>query len=132
VNLTLSRGEHMSVTVGPGPWRSRVIAVTCVTAAVLSGPSTAQSPQRFDLRIEHGRLAGNLKTIRVGRNDAVEITWSADRRTVLHLHGYDIQTTVEAGQPQIMSFLARATGRFPIETHDGQDTVLLYLEVHPR
>ena len=110
------------------------MAVTCVTAAVLSGPRTAagQSPQRFDLRIEHGRLAGNLETIRVRRNDAVEITWSADRRTVLHLHGYDIQTTVEAGQPQIMSFLARATGRFPIETHDGQHTVLLYVEVHPR
>lgn len=110
------------------------MAVTCVTAAVLSGPRTVagQSPQRFDLRIEHGRLAGNLKTIRVRRNDAVEITWSADRRTVLHLHGYDIETTVEAGQPQTMSFLARATGRFPIETHDGQDTVVLYLEVHPR
>jgi hypothetical protein len=111
-----------------------VIALTCVTAAVLSGPppAAAESPQRFALRIEHGRLAGNLKAIRVRRNDAVEITWSADRRTVLHLHGYDIQTTVEAGQPQIMSFLARATGRFPIETHDGQHTILLYVEVHPR
>jgi len=112
----------------------RVIAIMCGTVAVLSGPRTAaaQSAQRFELRIEQGRLAGNVKTIRVRRNDAVEITWSADRLTVLHLHGYDIETTVEAGQPQTMSFLARATGRFPIETHDGQDTVVLYLEVHPR
>jgi hypothetical protein len=110
------------------------IAVTCLAAAVLSGHrrAAAQSPQRFELRLEHGRLAGNLKTLRVRRNDAVEITWSADRRMVLHLHGYDIETTVDAGQPQIMSFLARATGRFPIETHDGQHTVVLYLEVLPR
>jgi hypothetical protein len=125
----------MSVRVGPSDsWLLRVIGVTCVTAAVLSGSSraAAQSPQRFDLRIEHGRLAGNLKTIQVRRNDAVEITWSADRRTVLHLHGYDIETTVEPGQPQTMAFLARATGRFPIERHDGQHTVMLYLEVHPR
>ena len=91
-----------------------------------------QSPQRFDLRIENGRLAGNLKTIRVQLNDAVEINWSADRRTVLHLHGYDIETIVDAGEPQTMSFTARATGRFPIEAHGGRHTVVIHLEVHPR
>src|SRR5262249_3438929 len=63
--------------------------------ALLGSPTTVrqaqgQSPQRFDLRIENGPLAGNLQTIRVYRNDPMEINWSADRRTVLHLHGYDI------------------------------------------
>ena len=115
-----------------------LITVTCLASAALPGPWTAvgqgegQSLQRFDLRIENGRLAGNLKAIRVRRNDIVEINWSADRRTVLHLHGYDIETTVDAGRSQTMSFTARATGRFPIETHGGRHTVVLYLEVHPR
>ena len=71
--------------------------------------------------------------MRVQRYDAVEINWSANRRTMLHLHGYDIEITVEPDKPETMSFIARATGRFPIETHAPGDTgVLIYLEVHPR
>ncbi len=97
-------------------------------------PAVAQveAPKRFDLRIENDRLSVDLKVIRVRRGDAVEINWSANRRTVLHLHGYDIETVVEVGRPQTMSFTARATGRFPIETHGRHHSVLIYLEVHPR
>ena len=113
-----------------------LIAVTGLATTAISGYRSAAAqgdgPQRFELRIENGRLAGNLKTIRVRRNDAVEISWSADRRTVLHLHGYDIETIVEAGPPKVMSFTARASGRFPIEAHGGRHSVVLYLEVHPR
>ena len=97
-------------------------------------PAAAQveEPKRFDLRIENDQLSGDLKVIRVRRGDAVEINWSANRRTVLHLHGYDIETTVDPDKPQVMSFTARATGRFPIETHGRHHSVLIYLEVHPR
>jgi hypothetical protein len=97
-------------------------------------PAAAQveEPKRFDFRIENDRLSGDLKVIRVRRGDVVEINWSANRRTVLHLHGYDIETTVEPDKPRIMSFTARATGRFPIEMHGRHHSVLIYLEVHPR
>jgi hypothetical protein len=91
-----------------------------------------QEPKRFDLAIESERISGDLKVIRVRRGDTVEINWSADRRTALHMHGYDIETTVEPGKPQTMSFTARATGRFPIETHGQHHSVLIYLEVIPR
>jgi len=95
--------------------------------------------RRFELRIENGRLTDTRKVITVRRGDMVELTWHADRRTVLHLHGYDIEITVAADKPEVMRFGARATGRFPIETHAsrgarqaGRHAVLIYLEVHPR
>ena len=113
----------------------RVISGTCAVSLLIgftTAMAFAEGLQRFDLRVENGRLAGNLKTIRVQRNDAVEINWSADRRTVLHLHGYDIETVVEAGKLKTMSFTASATGRFPVESHGGRHVVLLYIEVHPR
>jgi hypothetical protein len=121
----------------PSKLISGLITAACLALAGTPSPRTAagqgdaQTLQRFDLRIENGRLAGNIRAIRVRRNDIVEINWSADRRTVLHLHGYDIEATVDPDRPQTMSFTARATGRFPIETHD-RHTVVLYLEVHPR
>ena len=105
-------------------------------AIVLGHWSTAAAQnaesKRFDLRIEDGRVSNDLQVIRVRRGDTVEIKWSTDRRTVLHLHGYDIETIVESGKPQTMSFTARATGRFPIETHGNRHFVVIYLEVYPR
>ncbi len=86
---------------------------------------------RLELRIENGRLSQNERTIRVSRDDVVEIAWSADRRTVLHLHGYDVESIIEPGAPSRMSFRARVAGRFPIETHGARHRVIAYLEVHP-
>ena len=101
------------------------------TDTCLAQTATAQ-PRRFDLRIENGRIANNVKTVQVQQDEAVELSWSADRRTAVHLHGYNIEVTVNPGQTEVMAFRARATGRFPIEAHGARHTVLFYLEVHPR
>jgi len=86
--------------------------------------------RRFELRVENGRLTNGWKTIQAQREDAVEIIWSTDRETSLHLHAYDIDLAVDPGQPQTMKFVARAAGRFPV--HDKNHKLLLYLEVLPR
>jgi FtsP/CotA-like multicopper oxidase with cupredoxin domain len=125
-------------------WKFAVLAGVMTAAVVAStGSAGAQGAgeeiKRFDLRIENGRLADSRKTIQIKRGDTVEISWSADRPTVVHLHGYGIEITADAVRPQTMSFNARATGRFAIETHGstdagggGRHAVLIYLEVHPR
>jgi hypothetical protein len=50
------------------------------------------------------------------------------------LHGYDIEHRLTSKTTTTMSFMARATGRFPIEIHGGdiRAGTLAYLEVHPR
>jgi hypothetical protein len=107
------------------------------TLACLCGPLHADEPKIFALRLEGGRLVEAPKILRVKRGDEVKILWTTDRRVTIHLHGYDIQTAPDPSHPQTMSFRARATGRFPIETHATGDPqahhrVLIYLEVHPR
>jgi len=113
-----------------------------IVAVAFAAPCQAQTDRvgRFDLQIENGRLTDSRKMIAVQRYDRVEIHWRADRRTILHLHGYDIETTIGPDKSETMTFVARATGRFAIEIHppagEGKsshhDTVLIYLEVHPR
>lgn len=115
-------------------WVTIAVIVTAIYIGS-AGKCLAQAApeiRRFDLRIENGRIADHVKTVRVRRDEAVELSWSADRRTMLHLHGYNIELTVDPGKLQVMAFRARATGRFPIETHGASHAVLLYLEVHPR
>lgn len=131
----------MVVSLADGkPFLLRPLMVVAIIFGVLmgsilaKGQISAESVQRFDLRIENNRLVGNLQTIRVRRDDAVAINWMADRLTVLHLHGYGIEKRVNAKTPMTMTFQAHATGRFPIEMHDerGNHKVVIYLEVHPR
>jgi FtsP/CotA-like multicopper oxidase with cupredoxin domain len=81
-----------------------------------------------------GRPAG---VIRLKRGETVELRWRSDEPATLHLHGYNIETQVAAGSTSSMRFVARATGRFAIETHGigankHLERTLLYLEVHPR
>jgi hypothetical protein len=93
----------------------------------------------FDLRIERGSVPANMRLVRVTQGDVVKLRWTADRATILHLHGYDIEMTVRPGAVADMSFTARATGRFPVSVHTPQaggghthEPPLLHVEVHPR
>jgi hypothetical protein len=93
----------------------------------------------FDLPIAGGRLPAGMRVIRVAQGDAVTLRWTSDRRITLHLHGYDIETSVAPGAPAKMIFSARATGRFAVTEHAPQAAgghshtpPLTHLEVRPR
>jgi hypothetical protein len=109
--------------------------VACGVALV---PGIAQAAQQtFELRIDHGRVPENMRLIRVLQDDVVTLRWTVDRPVTLHLHGYDIEKHVDPGTVGVMSFEARATGRFPIEVHGaggkgGSEEPLVYVEVYPR
>ena len=93
----------------------------------------------FDLKIEKGKVPQNMRLIRVKQGDVVKLQWSADRRTAIHLHGYDIEKTIEPGAVTDMTFVARATGRFTVVPHVGKEpsgghshgAVLVTIEVLP-
>lgn len=125
----------MSIRDAAAQWVSIAVIATAISIGINSdcvAQTVAAEARHFDLRIENGRVADNVRTVQVRQGEAVELRWSADRRTLVHLHGYDVEITVSPGQAQVMAFRARASGRFPIESHGDHHTVLVYLEVHPR
>ncbi len=95
----------------------------------------AENPDRqvFDLHIENDRLAQAQKVIRVRKGDVVELRWTADKPTAIHVHGYDLRARAVPNAAEKTVFEARATGRFPATIHGkgGKHVTLFYLEVHP-
>jgi hypothetical protein len=88
-----------------------------------------------DLPIQGGVLPAEQRVIRVQQGDAVTLRWTSDRALTVHLHGYDIEQRITPGTTAVMTFTARATGRFSIEIHESEGhraSALAYLEVHPR
>lgn len=114
-----------------------MVAFSCALAGLTAAAAQA-GEMVFDLKIENGRVAPNMRLIRVKEGTPVKLRWTSDRPITLHLHGYDIETRIEPGAVAEMAFVARATGRFPVEEHtpmrghSHSEAPLVRIEVHPR
>jgi hypothetical protein len=94
----------------------------------------------FDFKIAGGKVPPSMRLVRVKEGDSVKLRWVSDRPIVLHLHGYDIERKVEPGSVAEMAFVARATGRFPVEEHKTDakgghshgEAALVHIEVLPK
>jgi hypothetical protein len=106
----------------------------------VAGSEGKPAERIFDLRIEHGTVADDMRTLRVMRGDSVRLRWAVDAPVVLHLHGYDIERKIAPGAVTEFAFTAHAAGRFPVSVHEeGQspgaahdETPLVNVEVYPR
>jgi hypothetical protein len=112
--------------------------------AGLISPAVAQSvqPRQFAITIKERKVEAATSVIRVSQGDAVEIVLIGDEAAELHLHGYDRKLSLAPSVPGTIKFMAKIAGRFSLEAHrfgttssSGRhrgESVLLYVEVHPR
>lgn len=104
-----------------------------IAALALSLSAHAQATKQFDIALADGKSKGE-QTLRVTKGDKVVLQWTSDRPIALHLHGYDLETSVPAKGTTTMSFTASIPGRFPVSEHArgaGHHRAVLYLEVIP-
>jgi translation initiation factor IF-1 len=126
---------HMSIV-------RRYMTLAVLVCAVTVAAFDAQAAEvAFDLQLQDGRVPESMRRIRVKQGDVVTLRCTADRPTVLHLHGYDVEWRVQPGKVGKITFTARLTGRFPVHVHDTvkrandharEDSPLVYVEVYPR
>jgi hypothetical protein len=108
------------------------VLAAVVVAFIAIGEAVAE-PRLFDLALKDGRLPESQRLVRVRQGDEVTLKWTTDRPFTLHLHGYDLEARLVPQTPVELRFIARATGRFPLEIHgSGTERTVGHLEVHPR
>lgn len=117
-------------------WRS----TTAALAVVLSAGARIHAAERvLPLRIVRRKVDGP-DTIRVSVGDQVELRWTTDEVTTVHVHGYDLTLALDPAKEGRLRFVARATGRYPVSAHGfgispdksaHREVVLLYIEVLP-
>lgn len=125
--------------IGAVKYFLRSVFVACLLVAGLNASVAAMEKKAdavAELSILQGKLSGK-NVVRVTEGQIVELRWSSDRVTELHLHGYDIVAKPKPGAPAVMRFKAHATGRYPVTVHGHAkggghtEKTMLYLEVHP-
>ena len=121
--------------------RRRNLLLAAAAAGFASAVGASAADLTFDLEIEQGKVPPNMRIVRVGQGDVVRLRWRTDQPLALHLHGYDIEQTIDHGAVAEMTFVARATGRFPVHVHKGsagasghsnQEAPLVLIEVYPQ
>jgi len=113
--------------------------------ALLLWATTAQAAERqFSLMLKAGNPANGVQTFKVSQDDRVSVTISADKKTELHLHGYDVKVTAQPAMPGQLEFIAKISGRFPLTVHRHHSAkqkglkltadhgAVAYVEVHPK
>ena len=125
----------------PPPAPLRRLLLAAAVAGLGAAVSASAADLTFDVEIVGGKVPPNKRVIRIRQSDVVRLRWRTDQPLTLHLHGYDIELALDRGAVGEMTFTARATGRFPVNIHEGsagagghshQETPLVLIEVYPQ
>ena len=103
-------------TLRPGLWPLLALVATIALAAC--GSSDPESLE-FGLTIIERQLTVDGGELVVKQDDWVSFVVETDEDGDFHLHGYDAQAGLTAGESATLSFDAYATGRFNITFHPG-------------
>ncbi len=92
----------------------------------LTPPSKART---ITVTVKQGKPVGGILRPTVKKGERVAIVVRTDVGSKVHLHGYDVEKAVVAGQAtKLDEFVASISGRFDLELHDP-DVVLAVITV---
>lgn len=91
------------------------------TTPASSPPPTSAAPPKAAKELAYTivKRRANPPTgrVEVARGDVVRITVTSDEADELHVHGYDRELPLKAGEPGSLTLTADQTGLFEVETH---------------
>jgi hypothetical protein len=95
-----------------------------------AGSSSANAAKATEIvvSVKDGKVSPKAHRVKVAEGSAVQILVSSDVDDEVHVHGYDIERELSAGQSTTIEFTANQTGVFEVETHES-NLLLLQLQV---
>lgn len=88
----------------------------------------AQADRTVTITVRGGKVTPAPGRVEVARGERVALRVTSDRADTLHVHGFDKELALPAGQEATLILTADRTGLFEVETHES-DLVLTQLLV---
>ncbi|MFF1557678.1 hypothetical protein [Streptomyces sp. NPDC058279] len=82
-------------------------------------PATPQADRTVTLTVRDGKVTPAPGRIEVTHGERVALRVTSDRADTLHVHGYDKELALPAGQEVTLILTADRTGLFEVETHES-------------
>lgn len=88
-------------------------------AAPTPPPATQEADRTVTLTVRAGKVTPAPGRIEVTHGERVALRVTSDRVDTLHVHGYDKELALPAGQEVTLILTADRTGLFEVETHES-------------
>ncbi|MCM9078677.1 hypothetical protein [Streptomyces spororaveus] len=86
-------------------------------------PASTEAPEQADrtvtITVRDGKVSPAPARTEVRRGERVALRVTSDRADTLHVHGYDKELALPAGQEATLILTADRTGLFEVETHES-------------
>ena len=91
------------------------------TSAAATTPSeTAFAGTEIVVAVKGGKVDPPTHRVKVAKGTEVRLLVTSDKADELHVHGYEIEKELPAGEQVTVDFTADQTGVFEIETHESE------------
>ncbi|MFJ4781190.1 hypothetical protein [Streptomyces sp. NPDC088762] len=82
-------------------------------------PQAPQADRTVTITVRDGRVSPTPARTELKRGERVALRVTSDRADTLHVHGYDKELALPAGQEATLILTADRTGLFEVETHES-------------
>jgi hypothetical protein len=89
-------------------------------AAATTPTETAFAGTEIVVAVKGGKVDPATHRVKVAKGTPVRLLVTSDKADELHVHGYEIEKELPAGEQVTVDFTADQTGVFEIETHETE------------
>jgi FtsP/CotA-like multicopper oxidase with cupredoxin domain len=119
--LVAACGDDPAPATTPTPTSPPPAVANTAPVSTLASPAppTSAAPKIKELSytiVKH-RATPPTGRVEVAKGETVRITVTSDEADELHVHGYDKELPLKAGEPGSLTLTADRTGLFEVETH---------------
>ena len=82
-----------------------------------SGSSSTPAGRTIDIRVTGNQVAPAPATVDLGVGESLTLTVTSDHADQLHIHGFEIEKDLVAGQPLSVTVTGAQPGVYEVETH---------------
>jgi plastocyanin len=87
------------------------------SASASASVSPSSDAVEIKVTVSGGKVAPRPSIHKIKKGQTVRIIVTSDKADEVHVHGYEKEQELTAGQPGTIEFTADQTGRFEVETH---------------
>jgi heme/copper-type cytochrome/quinol oxidase subunit 2 len=124
----LASGSLLLVTGCSGGSTAADPGTASRSASSPAGAGASAKATDIVVSVKDGKVSPKTHRVKVAAGSSVRILVSSDVDDEVHVHGYDIEREISAGQSVTIDFTADQTGVFEVETHES-GLLLLQLQV---
>ncbi|WP_405494568.1 cupredoxin domain-containing protein [Streptomyces sp. NBC_00096] len=84
-----------------------------------ASPEASQADRTVSITVRDGKVSPAPGRVEVTRGERVALRVTSDRADTLHVHGFDKELALPAGQEATLILTADRTGLFEVETHES-------------